>query len=37
MLAGERGPAVARALDLQIKVGDFFGAPDFVAIDSAHM
>ncbi|MDP8924500.1 MAG: aconitase X catalytic domain-containing protein [Chloroflexota bacterium] len=37
MLAGERGAAVARALELQIIVGDFFGAPDFVAIDSAHM
>jgi predicted aconitase len=37
MLAGERGEAVRRAIDLQVKVGDFFGAPDFVAIDSAHM
>jgi predicted aconitase len=37
MLAGERGEAVRRALELQIKVGDFFGAADFVAIDSAHM
>jgi len=37
MLAGERGPGVARALALQIKVGDFFGAADFVPIDSAHM
>jgi predicted aconitase len=37
MLAGERGEAVRRALDLQIKVGDFFGADDFVSIDSAHM
>ena len=37
MLAGERGEAVRRALELQIKVGDFFGADDFVAIDSAHM
>ena len=37
MLAGERGEAVRRALALQIKVGDFFGAADFVAIDSAHM
>lgn len=37
MLAGERGEAVRRALELQIKVGDFFGAEDFVAIDSAHM
>ena len=37
MLAGERGEAVRRALELQIKVGDFFGAEDFVPIDSAHM
>src|SRR4051812_17127122 len=37
MLAGERGEAVRRALELQIKVGDFFGAADFVAVDSAHM
>jgi predicted aconitase len=37
MLAGERGEAVRRALDLQIKVGDFFQADDFVQIDSAHM
>jgi predicted aconitase len=37
MLAGERGDAVRRAIELQIKVGDFFGASDFVAIDSAHM
>jgi predicted aconitase len=37
MLAGERGEAVRRALDVQIKVGDFFGAEDFVPIDSAHM
>ncbi|MBA2446513.1 MAG: DUF521 domain-containing protein [Chloroflexi bacterium] len=37
MLAGERGEAVARALRLQIEVGDFFGAEDFVAVDSVHM
>ncbi len=37
MLDGERGEAVRRALALQIKVGDFFGAADFVPIDSAHM
>jgi predicted aconitase len=37
MLAGECGEAVRRALSLQIKVGDFFGAADFVPIDSAHM
>ena len=37
MLAGERGEAVARAIELQIKVGDFFGAADFVPVDSAHM
>ncbi|MCC6177349.1 MAG: aconitase X catalytic domain-containing protein [Chloroflexi bacterium] len=37
MLAGERGEAVRRALQLQMTVGDFFGAEDFVPIDSAHM
>src|SRR5947199_3851795 len=37
MLAGERGEAVRRAIELQIKVGDFFEAADFVPIDSAHM
>src|SRR4051794_40410370 len=37
MLAGDEGEAVRRALALQIKVGDFFGAADFVPIDSAHM
>jgi hypothetical protein len=37
ILAGERGEAVRRALELQITVGDFFGADDIVAIDSAHM
>jgi predicted aconitase len=37
MLAGERGEAMRRAIDLQIRVGDFFGAADFVPIDSAHM
>lgn len=37
MLAGERGEAVRRALELQIKVGDFFGAADFVPVDSVHM
>src|SRR5687767_2001586 len=37
MLAGERGVAVQRAIELQIKVGDFFGAEEFVAVDSVHM
>ncbi|MGE3271220.1 MAG: aconitase X [Chloroflexota bacterium] len=37
MLAGERGEAVRRALELQVKVGEFFGAADMVPIDSAHM
>src|SRR5947209_19667939 len=37
MLAGERGEAARRAIELQITVGDFFGAVDFVPIDSAHM
>src|SRR5436305_2480897 len=37
MFAGERGEAVRRAIELQITVGDFFGAADLVQIDSAHM
>ncbi len=37
MLAGERGEAVRRAIELQIRVGEFFGADDFVAVDSVHM
>lgn len=37
MLAGAEGEAVRRALRLQIEVGDFFGAEDFVPVSSAHM
>jgi predicted aconitase len=37
MLAGEQGEAVRRALQLQMTVGEFFGADDLVPIDSAHM
>jgi hypothetical protein len=37
MLAGEMGEAVRRAIELQIKVGDFFGADRFVPVDSVHM
>lgn len=37
MLAGARGPAAARALDLQRQVGEFFGAEDFVPVTSAHL
>ena len=37
MLAGELGTAAKRALEHQIKVGDFFGAPDFVEVRQAHI
>ena len=37
MLAGERGPALRAAIEHQIKVGDFFGAPDFVPVTQAHV
>ena len=37
MLAGEMGPAVRAALEHQVKVGDFFGAPDFVPVTQAHI
>ena len=37
ILAGEGGPAAQTALAYQIKVGDFFGAQDFVPIRSAHL
>jgi len=37
MLAGQQGPAVQEAIAHQIRVGDFYGAEDFVAIDNAHM
>lgn len=37
MLAGAEGPAVQRALRMQMAVGEFFGAADFVPVSSAHM
>src|SRR5512135_2965713 len=37
MLAGEMGPVRQLALQHQIKVGDFFGAEDFVPVTQAHI
>lgn len=37
MLAGGEGPAVARALRMQVEVGEFFGAAELVPVSSAHM
>jgi predicted aconitase len=37
MHAGELGRAVQRAIEHQIKVGDFFGAADFVPVTQAHV
>jgi predicted aconitase len=37
MLAGEHGPAVQQALEHQVQVGGFFGAPDFVPVTQAHV
>jgi predicted aconitase len=37
MLAGELGGAVRAAIEHQIKVGDFFGAQDFVPVTQAHV
>jgi predicted aconitase len=37
MLAGEHGAAAKRALEHQVKVGEFFGAADFVAVTQAHI
>jgi hypothetical protein len=37
ILAGERGEAPRRALDYQVKVGEFWGAKRFVPITNAHM
>ena len=37
MLAGRGGPAAQRALELQLRVGDFFGAERFVEVGSAHL
>ena len=37
MLAGEHGAAARSALEHQVKVGDFFGAADFVPVTQAHV
>lgn len=37
MLAGEMGEVPRTALAHQVKVGDFFGADDFVAVTQAHI
>jgi predicted aconitase len=37
MLAGGYGPAVKEAIAHQVKVGGFFGAPDFVPVTQAHI
>ena len=37
MLAGKMGPVPKIALEHQIKVGDFFGAVDFVPVTQAHI
>jgi len=37
MRRGEMGPAVRDAIELQIKVGEFWGAERFVPITNAHM
>ncbi|MDH5223065.1 MAG: aconitase X, partial [Betaproteobacteria bacterium] len=36
MRAGEYGAAAKVALEHQIKVGEFFGAAEFVAVTQAH-
>jgi hypothetical protein len=37
MHAGAHGPAVKAAIEHQIKVGEFFGAEDFVPVTQAHI
>src|SRR3982751_5018771 len=37
MLAGEQGPVPRLALEHQVKVGEFFGAGDFVPVTQAHI
>ena len=37
MLAGDMGRVPQIAIEHQIKVGDFFGAPDFVPVTQAHI
>ena len=37
MRAGEAGPAAQWAIEHQIKVGQYFGAEDFVPVTQAHI
>src|SRR3984957_15350628 len=37
ILGGKRGLVPQQALQHQIKVGEFFGAPDFVPVTQAHL
>jgi predicted aconitase len=37
MLAGDLGEGARKAIEQQIRVGDFFGADDFVAVRSVHV
>jgi predicted aconitase len=37
ILAGKSGPVALRALQHQLKVGEFFGAEDFVPVTQAHV
>ena len=37
ILAGEQGAVARIALEHQVRVGDFFGAPDFVPVTQAHV
>jgi predicted aconitase len=37
MQAGEHGPAVRIAMEHQVRVGEFFGAADFVPVTQAHI
>src|SRR5215471_18797158 len=37
ILAGKSGPVAQKALQHQLKVGEFFGAKDFVPVTQAHI
>ena len=37
ILAGKSGPVARQALQHQLKVGEFFGAQDFVPVTQAHI
>src|SRR5215475_1363515 len=37
ILAGKSGPVARQALQHQLKVGEFFGAEDFVPVTQAHI